>query len=195
MNRFLKKRSAAMALALSAGLGAAALVGVAVAKTFTLHEVKNATVMNANTGAIVHENIVTNSRGFAAYTLTGDSMSHPQCISNQCRMIWPWLTVSSPSKLSKGPGVPGKLTVWHHNGVFQVVDGGHPVYRFAFDKNASDATGEAIHSFGGTWHVLKGDPSGGSTSSTSSTMSSTMTSTSTSTPTTPTTPTIPYPYP
>lgn len=171
--------SAAMVLAAAAGFGAAALVGVAVAKTYTLQVAKNAKVGNKR------ENIVVTSRGFAVYTLTGDSKQHPKCTkANGCFQFWPPVTVASAKQLSKAPGVPGKLGVWQRNGFLQVTLGGRPVYRFAPDTQKGVAGGEGIKSFGGTWHVVKASNAGGTRSTT------TMTST-----TSPTTTTRPCAYP
>ena len=205
-------RHAAMLLAALAGLATAALVGVAVAKTFTLHAATNAKVID-QTGMTRSENIVVNARGFAVYTLTGDSKRHPECTkANGCFTFWPPLTVSSPTNVSRGAGVKGKLGVWRRDGFLQVTLGGRPVYGFAGDRQGRVATGEGIHSFGGTWHVIKaarsasGTPTMGSTTSASSgtTMMGTTTSsssatttmaTTTSTSTTTTTMTTPCLYP
>jgi predicted lipoprotein with Yx(FWY)xxD motif len=131
------------------------LVSAALASSFTLAVAKNAKVTDQS-GTVKHESIVTNSRGFAVYWLTGDSARHPECTAaNGCFKFWPPVTVSSARKLSKAPGVKGKLGLWHRNGFLQVTLGGHPVYRFAFDKGRAAATGEGIRSFGGTWHVTR----------------------------------------
>lgn len=165
------------ALAGLAGFAVAAVVGVAVARTFTLQVAKNAMVTN-QMGMTTTENIVVNSRGRAVYDLTGDSKSHPRCTrSNGCFRFWPPITVSSPRALSKAQGIRGKLGVWRRNGLFQVTLNGHPVYRFAPDSQRDHATGEGIHSFGGTWHVLK---TGSSTASNTTTMNGTTTTTMTS---------------
>jgi predicted lipoprotein with Yx(FWY)xxD motif len=167
-------RALVAAIAALAGFATAALVGVALAKTFTLEVAKNAMVTN-QAGATKRENIVVNSGGRAVYDLTGDSKSHPKCTkANGCFKFWPPVTVSSPKKLSKGPGVSGKLGVWHRDGFFQVTVAGHPLYRFAPDSQRDHATGEGIHSFGGTWHVIKaaGSPGAGTTMSTGTTTTS-----------------------
>jgi predicted lipoprotein with Yx(FWY)xxD motif len=170
-----------------AGFATAALVGVALAKTFTLQVAKNAKVTNT-TGTTAHENIVVNSRGRAAYVLTGDSKHHAECTkAGGCFKFWPPVKVSSAKKLSKVRGVKGKLGVWHRDGFFQVTLGGHPLYTFAGDTQKHAATGEGIRSFGGTWHVIKASNAKGSTT-TSSTTTSTTTPTTTTYPTTTTTP-------
>jgi predicted lipoprotein with Yx(FWY)xxD motif len=187
MNRFLRPirarspKVAAATIAALAGFAVAALVGVAVATTFTLHVAKNARVTN-QTGTTTRENIVVTSRGFAVYDLTGDSKSHPECTKAKgCFKFWPPVTVSSSKKLSKGPGVSGKLGVWHRDGFFQVTLAGHPLYRFAPDSQRDHATGEGIHSFGGTWHVIKAAGSSGAGTTMSTGITTTMTTTTSTT--------------
>jgi predicted lipoprotein with Yx(FWY)xxD motif len=162
-------------------------VGIAFAKGFTLNVAKNATVKN-QMGAVKQENIAVALKGRAVYTLTGDSKSHQECTAkNHCYMFWPPLAVPAGTKPTKASGIPGKLSTWHHNGFFQVVLGGHPLYEYSGDSKAHVATGEGIVSFGGTWHVVKADSGGGSTHTTS---------TQTGTTTTNTVPCVPYPgYP
>lgn len=150
-------RGARAAVAATAGFAAAVYVGGAIAKTFTLQVAKSAKVTNQS-GATKTESIVVSSRGRAIYTLSGDTRAHPKCTrANGCFEFWPPITVSSPTKLSKEPGVPGKLGAWHRNGFFQATLNGHPLYRFAPDGQRDHATGEGIVSFGGTWHVVR-DP-------------------------------------
>jgi predicted lipoprotein with Yx(FWY)xxD motif len=158
-----------MFLAAVAGFASAALVGVAVAKTFTLAVATGAKVTNT-TGMTKSENIVVNSRGFAVYDLTGDSKRHPECTKAKgCFKFWPPVTVASANKLSDAPGISGKLGVWHRDGFLQVTLGGHPLYRFAPDSQAHTATGEGIQSFGGTWHVITASVSGNATGTTTGT--------------------------
>ena len=206
------RRSALLLMAAVAGFGAAALVGVAVAKTFTLQIANNAKVGRAS-----HGNIVVNSHGQAVYWLTGDTKRHPECTKkNGCFKFWPPVKVSSAKKLSKARGIKGKLGVWHRNGFFQVTVDGHPLYTFAFDHQKRVAGGEGLQTFGGTWHVRTasgaivpsgstgstGNPPTGTTTMPRTTTSGTTTSgtttsgtTTTGTTTTmPTTTTTPYTY-
>lgn len=165
-----------------AGFAAAALVGVAIAKTFTLQVAKSGKVTN-QTGSTKTESIVTNSHGMAVYTLSGDSASHPKCTkANGCFGFWPPVKVSSATKLSKAPGIKGKLGVWRRDGFLQVTLAGHPLYTFASDSQRAHATGEGLNSFGGTWHVVKaaGSTSAGSTTSTMSAPTTTPMTTTTS---------------
>lgn len=191
-------RSAAILVAVATGFATAALVGVAIAKTFTLQVAKNAKV-TTQMGTTTRENIAVNSGGRAVYDLTGDSKSHPECTkTNGCFKFWPPLTVSSAKNLSKAPGINGKLGVWRRNGFLQITLGGHPLYRFAPDSQRDVATGEGIQSFGGTWHVIKASAPGSRTTTMSTTtMSTTAMSTTTmsSTPSTSTTTTTSCAYP
>jgi predicted lipoprotein with Yx(FWY)xxD motif len=167
-------------LAALAGFATAVLIGVALARTFTLQVATNAKVTN-QAGASSSESIVVNSSGRAVYELTGDSIHHPECTkASGCFSVWPPITVSSSRKLSKAPGIKGRIGTWHRDGFRQVTLGGHPLYRFAPDSQRAHATGEGIHSFGGTWHVIRTASSSGSTTTTTTT-------TSTMTTTTPTT--------
>jgi len=172
-----------MLLTAVAGFATAALVGMAYAKTFTLQVAKNAKVTNTK-GTTERENIVVNSRGSALYTLSGETTHHALCTNAKgCFEFWPPLTVASAKKLSEASGIKGRLGVWHRNGFFQVMLGGHPLYRFAPDTKKGAATGEGIHRFGGTWHVVKAAATANGTSTTTSTPGTTTTS-STSTTTT-----------
>lgn len=150
------RRYLPIAVAALAGIAAATMVSIAVAKTFALDIGKNASVTDMSTGQTRHENIVVNSRGFAVYWLSGDSARHPECTkSNGCLAIWPAVTVSSAKRVSKAPGIKGKLGTWHRDGFTQVTLGGHPLYTFAEDTAKDNAKGEGIKHFGGTWSVIK----------------------------------------
>jgi predicted lipoprotein with Yx(FWY)xxD motif len=197
LNRRRIRRPLLSLVVAAAGFGTAALVGVAVAKSFTLKVAKNAAVTNTK-GVTVHEDVVVNGRGRAVYTLSGDTKHHPKCTkASGCFMFWPPVKVASASKLSKAPGIRGKLGVWHRNGFAQATLGGHPLYTYSGDKRKATATGEGIRTFGGIWHVSR--TSGAKGQGTSLPPPSPTTSTATSTtptytyPTTSTTTPIPYP--
>jgi predicted lipoprotein with Yx(FWY)xxD motif len=171
------KRFVAIVIIGTAGFGVAALTGLAVAKSFTLAVVKNAKVTNTK-GVTKHENVVSNAHGVSVYTLTHDTIQHPGCTkANGCFAFWFPVTVpSKSSKLTKAPGVKGKLGTFHRNGFFQVTLDKHPLYTFKFDnKHKGVATGEGIANFGGIWHVEQA--SGASKSTTTSSSTSTSTST------------------
>jgi predicted lipoprotein with Yx(FWY)xxD motif len=149
-----------MVALLMAALAAGVLATAAWAATsFTLKEAKHAKVVNFNTHKVSHPNVVVNSKGFVAYTLSGDSKKHPLCFkSNMCLHFWPPVTVKSIKSLSKAPGVKGKLSTWKRLGFIQVLINGHPLYTFLMDTHKDVATGEALVAFGGTWHVQLASP-------------------------------------
>lgn len=173
--RVLRPRSVAIILAGAIGFAVAALGGLAFAKTFTLNVAKNAKVVNFNTHAVSHETIVTTSSGAALYTLSGETTHHAKCTSSMCLSFWPPLKVKSAKGLSSATGIKGKLGVWHRKGFMQVTLSGHPLYRFAPDKQKRVATGQDVMNFGGTWHVV-------TASSHKTSSSSTTTGSSTTTP-------------
>ena len=146
----------------------------------------------------VRQGVVTNAKGFAVYTLSGDTAKHPKCTkADGCFKFWPPVKVSSATKLTKAPGVRGKLGTWRRNGFMQLTLNGHPLYTFINDSQKGKATGEDLHGFGGVWHASKTSaPKGTATTapiSTTPPATSTMPTTTTTTP--PTTTTNPYPYP
>lgn len=137
------------------GVGLAATVGSASAKAPPTLGIFQSTVTNFNTHQSSTARIVGAAGGFAVYTLTGDSKSHPQCLGSLCKAIWPWVTIPNGKTPTKNPSIKAKLGVWKHNGVSQLTLGGHPLYFYAGDKNKKRANGQGIVSFGGTWLVWK----------------------------------------
>jgi predicted lipoprotein with Yx(FWY)xxD motif len=181
--RFSRRHRLRSALAVAvgtAGFVTAALVAVALAKTFTINAVSNAKVTNAS-NKTVREGIAINGKGAAVYTLSGDSRTHPECTkADKCFQFWFPVKVKSTKNMSKAPHVKGSLGTWKRNGFIQVTLGGHPLYTFIGDTHKNAATGEGIKSFGGTWHVVKAGSTKPSTTMTSGTSSSTsMSATST----------------
>lgn len=147
--------AAAATVAAATVLVAALWAGVALARTLTLQVARGAKVTNQS-GHSARETIVVTSRGFAVYTLTGDTPRHPECTkASGCFQFWPPVTVASARQLTKAAGIQGKLGTWHRNGFSQVTLAGHPLYTFAPDRRRDDATGEGVVSFGGTWRVVK----------------------------------------
>jgi predicted lipoprotein with Yx(FWY)xxD motif len=167
------RRSATLLLAAVAGIAVAAVAGIAIAKSFNLGVGKNVKVGSK------HETIVVNSHGVSVYELIPESKKNPLCkASNQCLHFWPPVTVGKHAKLSKAPGVKGKLGTWKRLGFTQLTLDGHPLYTFSFDHNTQGiATGDKIHSFNGIWHVIKATAPAG-TKTTTTTTSTTSTSTS-----------------
>jgi predicted lipoprotein with Yx(FWY)xxD motif len=169
-----RARLLAAAVAGVAGATVGVVAGVAIAKTATLHVAKNAEIKNVF-GATTPKSLVVNGRAFPIYELSGDSKAHPKCTkANGCLSVWFPVTVSSARKLSKGPGVPGKLGTWRRKGMLQVTLNGHPVYTFATDS-ARQATGDGVISYGGTWHVVPAAGAGGGSTTSGTTTGGTTT--------------------
>jgi predicted lipoprotein with Yx(FWY)xxD motif len=163
------RRTAAVIAITCAGLGAAALVSVAVARTFTISVAKGVSVTN-QAGSTSLENVAVNARGHALYTLSGDTKSNPKCTkASGCWSFWPPLKVSSSAKPTKASGISGRLGVWHHSGIAQVTLNGHPLYAFSMDSKSRQVHGEGIVGFGGTWHVVKAAGTSSSTGTTNTT--------------------------
>jgi predicted lipoprotein with Yx(FWY)xxD motif len=175
------RRQLLAAVAGIAGFAVAVLAGIAVAKSYTLVVAKNAKVTNQS-GTTKPETIAVNTRGFALYSLSGETTSHPKCKTSQCFSFWPPLKVSSAKALSKAPGIKGKLGVWHRHGFLQVTLAGHPLYNFHPDSHKDWATGEGIKGFGGTWHVIAASSPGTSSGQTTTSPTTTMTTTQTTSP-------------
>ena len=145
-------------LVAAAAVTGAAIAGMAAAKVLTLSIARNASVVSGATTK--HEPIVVNAHGHAVYELSPETIHHPLCtLANGCLSFWPPVTVASAkAKPTAGPGVKGKLGIWHRDGMFQVTLGGHPLYTFVRDTTRDVAHGEGIKGFGGTWHVIAGSP-------------------------------------
>lgn len=169
----MRLKSTGLGAVATVGFATAAMIGVAAAGTFTLNVAKSATVTNQQ-GMTTHEAIVVGLKKRAVYTLSGDSKSNPKCrAKNHCFSFWPPVTVANGKKPTKAAGIKGRLSVWKRNGFTQVLLSGHPLYYFYLDNKPAVATSEGQHTFGGTWHVVKADPSGASTTSTGTTTTGT----------------------
>jgi predicted lipoprotein with Yx(FWY)xxD motif len=137
------------------GVATAALVSVAVAKTFTLEIAKHAKISDLGAMAAT-ANIAVNSKGHAVYTLSGDSKTHQKCTkSNGCWGFWPPATIASGKKPTAQKGIKGKLGTWRHGGINQLTLNRHPLYTFSMDTGKNNAHGDGVNTFGGIWHVVK----------------------------------------
>jgi predicted lipoprotein with Yx(FWY)xxD motif len=112
------------------------------------------TVKAAKVASISRPVVVEAKKGMTLYYLTGDTKGH-LCSSSACTGLWPPLTVKSlHTKVVKGKGITGKLTVFKRaDGKFQVTLRNKPLYRYAGDASKGQANGEGIKTFGGTWHA------------------------------------------
>jgi predicted lipoprotein with Yx(FWY)xxD motif len=113
------------------------------------------TVKAAKIAPISKPVVVEAKKGMTLYYLTGDKKGR-LCNTSTCTGFWPPLTVRSlHTKVTKGTGISGKLTVFKRSdGKFQVMLRNKPLYRFAGDSAKGQANGDGIQSFGGTWHAM-----------------------------------------
>ena len=142
---------------------AAATLAAVIATTAVAAAATSTPTVKAVQNAAVGKKIVVEAkRGRTLYYLTGDTKGH-KCSTATCTGFWPPLTVKSlHTKVVKGNGITGKLTVFKRSdGKFQVALRGKPLYRYAGDSAKGNANGEGIQSFGGTWHAM---PASASTS-------------------------------
>jgi predicted lipoprotein with Yx(FWY)xxD motif len=184
-----------VAVLFTVALGAFAIAAVMAAaavknKHYMLNVVKNVMVSGHD------DAVVANSHDLTLYYLSPETKSHPLCTAaSGCFAFWPPDKVGTAhATLTKAPGIKGKLGTWSRDGFIQLTLGGHPLYFFASDHHKHDATGEAIKSFGGVWHVVAlSAPAAAGTQPPSTSTTTTPTSTPAPTPTT-TAPPAPY-YP
>jgi predicted lipoprotein with Yx(FWY)xxD motif len=159
------RRHLILTFAALAGFAVAVAGGIAGAKSFTLELAKHAKVTNQS-GMTKTEAIAVTPHGSTVYTLSGDTPAHPKCTSaNGCFGFWPPVKVHSAHGLTKAPGIKGKLGTFHRNGFLQLTLSGHPLYTFSADTHKDHATGEGLHTFGGTWHARSEGSSGASSGS------------------------------
>src|SRR5436305_1070822 len=135
--------------------GAAGLACGALAGGFALAS-SSPTVKTAS-NASLGETIVVDGHGRTVYELRPETSHHLLCKkADGCFGPWPPLTVKSKkARLLAGHGVKGKLSVLHHDGVWQVALSGHPLYRFA--GSAPIKLGAAT-SNDGPWTADSGNP-------------------------------------
>jgi predicted lipoprotein with Yx(FWY)xxD motif len=153
MRRHVSVRRARRLAAGILGAGAVALLtGVAVAGIVSSLGVAKRSVGGKPT------TIVVDRRGDTVYELSGESLSHLECVTSQCLKLWPAVEVRSPTvKVPTAAGVQGKLTILRRvkGNLYQVMLDNHPLYFFSGDTKIGFTKGQGITSFGGTWHVVK----------------------------------------
>jgi predicted lipoprotein with Yx(FWY)xxD motif len=104
--------------------------------------------MNSTFGTILAD-----GAGMTLYTLMNNGQ--PVLCTGTCAGAWPPLTVPSMMTPVTGPpGVTGLGTTSNANGV-AVTFQGAPLYGFVGDHSPSDAKGDGVTVFGGTFHVVR----------------------------------------
>jgi len=111
--------------------------------------------------------ILADSQGMTLYTLTSNGKA--LSCNATCAAVWPPLELpAGVTAPTGGPGVTNLGTAPGLNGATIVTSGGLPLYRFSKDKDAGDAYGEGLQSFGGVWHAVKTGAAAATTPTTSS---------------------------
>ncbi len=107
----------------------------------------------ASTTLIVTQNatkgaIVTDASGKTLYKYSKDGSNVSNC-TGACAQVWPPLTVPSGTTPTAGTNVTGQLgTIQRTDGTTtQVTLDGSPLYYYANDTAAGDATGDGLNSF------------------------------------------------
>lgn len=121
------------------------------------------TTTSAATGATVAVRssklgkILVDDQGRTLYLFEKDKGPMSTC-AGACATAWPPLVTNGTPKAGSGATAAELATTARDDGASQVVYHGHPLYRYAGDSKAGDATGQGLNQFGAEWFVLA--PSG-----------------------------------
>jgi predicted lipoprotein with Yx(FWY)xxD motif len=95
--------------------------------------------------------VLTNAKGDVLYWFVPDTSTTSKC-NGSCATFWP--PVKAPA--TAGSGVTGTLgTITRADGSKQATYDGHPLYTFAGDKKAGEATGNGVNASGGVWWEME----------------------------------------
>lgn len=100
--------------------------------------------------------LLVDSKGFTLYDFHKDQGTASACYG-ACAAAWPPLTTEGKPQASGG-AVAAKLgTSERRDGTLQVTYAGHPLYTYAGDRRAGEASGNDVSAFGGQWYALHPD--------------------------------------
>jgi hypothetical protein len=90
--------------------------------------------------------------------LSGESLSHLQCVTRQC--LKRFLPVQVRGYGVRAPvfrGVPGRLTIMRRvrANLYQAMLNNHPLYFYSGDTKIGYTRGQGIKGPSGVWHVVK----------------------------------------
>ena len=98
------------------------------------------------------------ANGMTLYIFTNDTDGTSTCYED-CAAAWPPFEVDTDATLEAGDGVTGELgTTERDDGIAQVTYEGMPLYYYASDSAAGDATGEGV---GEVWFIAAPEGAGG----------------------------------
>ena len=97
--------------------------------------------------------ILVDGAGKTLYLFVADSGSSSTCYTG-CAQLWPPVLTSGPPQAGTGATASLLGTTTRTGGKTEVTYAGHPLYYFVSDKQAGDATGQGVDSFGALWWVV-----------------------------------------
>jgi predicted lipoprotein with Yx(FWY)xxD motif len=97
--------------------------------------------------------ILVDSQGRTLYLFTHDSGTTSMC-SGECATAWPPLIASGATTATSGANAALLGTSKRADGTTQVTYNGHPLYRFANDRNPGETNGQGLAAFGGSWFAV-----------------------------------------
>ncbi len=98
---------------------------------------------------------LTDSEGFTLYLFLNDTDGVSACYDG-CAALWPPLLVEAGAEPTAGEGLDPSLlgTTERDDGTLQVTYNGWPLYYYAADMEAGQATGQAV---GGNWWMVSAE--------------------------------------
>jgi predicted lipoprotein with Yx(FWY)xxD motif len=97
--------------------------------------------------------LIVDLAGHTLYTFDKDKGSTSTCYG-ACAKAWPPALTEDKARAG-GTAQPDKVgTTKRRGGTIQLTYAGHPLYRYSRDRQ-SDANGNGIEAFGGTWHAIR----------------------------------------
>jgi predicted lipoprotein with Yx(FWY)xxD motif len=140
-----------------AACGGSSYGGSAAAKPSASSKAAAASGQAVATGQTDVGTVLVDGTGKTLYAFAADSKDHSTC-SGSCAQYWPPVTVATGSPTAS-KGVSATLgTTTRTDGSMQLTVNGWPMYTYAGDAAAGDATGQGKNLSGGLWWVV--DPSG-----------------------------------
>jgi predicted lipoprotein with Yx(FWY)xxD motif len=97
--------------------------------------------------------ILVDSRGHSLYLFQADSGMTSSC-TGECADEWPPLRSTGKPVAGNGIDASKLGTISRSDGEPQVTYNGHPLYGYAGDAAAGDASGQGLDDFGGLWYVV-----------------------------------------
>ena len=101
--------------------------------------------------------VLVDGSGKTLYAFAADAKDHSNC-SGSCAQYWPPVTVAKGSPTASKDVSATVGTTTRSDGSMQLTVNGWPMYTYAGDAAAGDATGQGKNLSGGLWWVV--DPSG-----------------------------------